>query len=128
MMSFKTIFAVVVAATFVGTAHVSAAPASDSAQAFSGDATWYIPDGRPGACGTPIQNNDLAVALSSAQYAGGSNCFRRVQVNYQGRSVNATVMDLCAACVSGDIDLTEGTFQQLTSLDAGRIKATWDFL
>lgn len=46
----------------------------------------------------------------------------------QGRSVNATVMDLCAACVSGDIDLTEGTFQQLTSLDAGRIKATWDFL
>ena len=46
----------------------------------------------------------------------------------QGRFVDATVMDLCAGCVSGDIDLTEGTFQQLTSLDAGRIIATWDFL
>ena len=78
-----------------------------------------------------------------------SNCLRRVRVNCkrdllsllhitvsddiyapldQGRSVDATVMDLCVACVSGDIDLTEGAFQQLTSLDAGRIIATWDFL
>ncbi len=46
----------------------------------------------------------------------------------QGKSVDATVMDLCEACGSGSIDLTEGTFQQLTLLDAGRIQVTWDFI
>lgn len=37
MTFFKTVLTAVVAAVFVGTAHVSAAPASDSALVFSGD-------------------------------------------------------------------------------------------
>ena len=90
-MSFKTIFAAVVAAVAVG-----------SVQAFSGDgkqykgvewmkfstyscippsATFYSPNGGLGSCGSPIQNTDLAVALNPDQYSGGSNCGRQITIN-----------------------------------------------
>ena len=45
----------------------------------------------------------------------------------QGKFVDATVVDLCPGCASGSIDLSPGAFQQLASLDAGRIQVTWDF-
>ncbi|KAI0685334.1 RlpA-like double-psi beta-barrel-protein domain-containing protein-containing protein [Cerioporus squamosus] len=93
----------------------------------SGDATYYYPNGGLGACGSPIQNSDFAVALSSSQYSGGANCGRRINVQYQGKSVVATVRDLCPGCASGSIDLTSGAFQQLANLDLGRIQVTWNY-
>ncbi|KAI0779647.1 riboflavin-aldehyde forming enzyme [Fomes fomentarius] len=116
-MSFKTFIAAYLAVVAVG-----AAPAT-----YFGDATYYIPNGGLGACGTPIQNTDFAVALSPDLYAGGANCGRRMGVNYQGLFVSATVADLCPGCGSGSIDLTPVAFQQLASLDAGRIQVSWDF-
>ncbi|RDX44876.1 hypothetical protein OH76DRAFT_1421115 [Lentinus brumalis] len=116
---FKVILAVALAAVAV-----NAAP---SAADFAGDATWYTPNGGLGACGAPSQNSDLVVALSADQYAGGSNCWRHIGIHYQGRFVDATVVDLCPGCASGSIDLSPGAFQQLASLDAGRIQVTWDY-
>ncbi|RPD63953.1 barwin-like endoglucanase [Lentinus tigrinus ALCF2SS1-7] len=109
---------------FVAAIAVHGAP---RAADISGDATYYEPNGGLGACGSPIQNSDFAVALSSAQYSGGSNCGRRINVHYQGKSVEATVVDLCPGCASGSIDLTPSAFQQLADLSAGRIQVTWDF-
>ena len=92
-MSFKMIIITVLAAMAV-----HAAPSSRAAD-ISGDgellwgttirtivftksiATYYLPNGAIGACGHPIQNNDLAVALGSSQYSGGSNCGRRINVH-----------------------------------------------
>ncbi|KAI0645357.1 RlpA-like double-psi beta-barrel-protein domain-containing protein-containing protein [Trametes meyenii] len=91
-------------------------------------ATFYNPNGGTGACGKPLQNSDLIVALSSAQYSGGSNCGRRIAVHYQGKSVDATVEDRCPGCGSGSIDLSPAAFQQLAPLSAGRIQVTWDFV
>ncbi|RDX44878.1 barwin-like endoglucanase [Lentinus brumalis] len=119
-MSFKAIIISALAAVAVH----GAPRAAD----ISGDATYYLPNGGLGACGSPIQNSDFAVALSSSQYSGGSNCGRRISVQYQGKSVQATVRDLCPGCASGSIDLTSSAFQQLASLDAGRIQVTWNFV
>ncbi|KAI0718970.1 hypothetical protein C8T65DRAFT_736997 [Cerioporus squamosus] len=94
--------AIVIAAAVAAVAVQGAPRAAD----ISGDATYYEPNGGLGACGSPIQNSDFAVALSSDQYSGGSNCGRRINVQYQGKSVEATVEDLCPGCASGSIDLT----------------------
>ncbi len=45
----------------------------------------------------------------------------------QGQWVDATIGDLCPGCSSGSIDLSPSAFQQLASLDAGRIQVSWDF-
>ncbi|KAI0745534.1 RlpA-like double-psi beta-barrel-protein domain-containing protein-containing protein [Earliella scabrosa] len=90
-------------------------------------ATYYFPNGGIGACGAPSQNTDLVVALSPNQYAGGANCWRHIGVHYQGRFVDATVVDLCPSCPSGSIDLSPAAFTRLASVDAGRIQVSWDY-
>ncbi|KAI1796501.1 RlpA-like double-psi beta-barrel-protein domain-containing protein-containing protein [Ganoderma leucocontextum] len=126
-MAFKSVLAAVLAVAFIGSAHVSAAPASDTAETFFGDATWYTPDGELGACGAPSQNSDLVVALSADQYAEGTHCWRHIGVHYQGQLVDATVVDLCPGCASGSIDLSPAAFEQLAPLDDGRVEVSWDF-
>ncbi|PIL34250.1 hypothetical protein GSI_03961 [Ganoderma sinense ZZ0214-1] len=126
-MSFKSMLAAILAVAFIGSTHVSAAPAPDAAETFFGDATWYTPNGGLGACGAPSQNSDLVVALSADQYAGGSNCWRHIGVHYQGQFVDATVVDLCPGCASGSIDLSTGAFEQLAPLSVGRLQVSWDF-
>ncbi|KAK0457300.1 RlpA-like double-psi beta-barrel-protein domain-containing protein-containing protein, partial [Desarmillaria tabescens] len=90
-------------------------------------ATWYTPNGGSGACGAPLQNFDHVVALSSDQYAEGTNCGRRVRVYYRGNFVDATVGDLCPSCGPNGLDLTSSAFEKLTSLDDGRILVTWHY-
>ncbi|KAF8902709.1 riboflavine-aldehyde-forming enzyme [Mucidula mucida] len=99
-----------------------------AAHAFSGDATYYYPNGGYGACGQPLQNSDHVVALASAQYSSGANCGRQIRVNYNGKSVTARVADLCAGCVSGDVDLTSSAFEVLAPLSVGRMRVTWDYI
>ncbi|KAI0745528.1 RlpA-like double-psi beta-barrel-protein domain-containing protein-containing protein [Earliella scabrosa] len=82
-------------------------------------ATYYLPSGAFGACGTQHQNFELVAALSPPEYAAGANCGRRIRVSYQGRSVDVTVVDLCPGCQSGHIDLSQGAFQQLADLGLG---------
>ncbi|KAI0829706.1 RlpA-like double-psi beta-barrel-protein domain-containing protein-containing protein, partial [Trametes gibbosa] len=84
--------------------------------------------GAYGACGTISQDSDYVVALSASQYSGGSNCYRRVGINYNGHHVDATVVDLCAGCASGSIDMSPVVFQQLAPLAVGRLHGVeWDF-
>ncbi|KAK0238307.1 RlpA-like double-psi beta-barrel-protein domain-containing protein-containing protein [Armillaria nabsnona] len=98
-----------------------------TANAFIGDATYYNPNGGLGACGTPLQNSDYIVALSTTQYAKGANCGKLIRVSYKGRSVDVTIRDLCPGCPSGGIDLSPSAFKQLAGLDVGRIQVTWEY-
>ncbi|KAK0238328.1 RlpA-like double-psi beta-barrel-protein domain-containing protein-containing protein [Armillaria nabsnona] len=95
--------------------------------ALTGDATWYDPNGNFGACGAPMQNSDHIVALSSDQYAGGAHCWQHIGVNYNGNFVDATIGDLCPGCGINGIDLSSSAFQELASLDVGRIQVTWNY-
>ncbi|KAK0497530.1 riboflavine-aldehyde-forming enzyme [Armillaria luteobubalina] len=95
--------------------------------AFTGDATYYDPNGGYGACGTTLQNTDSIVALSSDQYAGGTHCGKVITASYQGKSVDVTISDLCPGCGPNGIDLSPSAFQQLAGLDVGRIQVAWDY-
>ena len=41
-------------------------------------ATYYDPNGGYGACGNPLQNTDMIVALSADQYLAGANCGKQL--------------------------------------------------
>ncbi|KAI0745535.1 hypothetical protein C8Q76DRAFT_33745 [Earliella scabrosa] len=72
-----------------------------SVAANAGSATHYQPTDALGACGRPKQNNDLVVALSPFEFAGGANCWRRMGVNYRGRIINVTIVDMCTGSSRG---------------------------
>ncbi|KDR78242.1 hypothetical protein GALMADRAFT_209653 [Galerina marginata CBS 339.88] len=94
--------------------------------AFRGDATFFAPG--LGACGQHNNDNDLIVALSAPKYGNGSNCGKRIKVNYKGKSVTVKVVDKCPGCASNDIDLSPAAFSRLANQDLGRIKVDWNFV
>ena len=100
-----------------------------------GSFTWY--NTGLGACGQVHTDADLVVALSAPlfdPYTPNSNpnynslCNRRLRANYNGRSVDAIVVDRCLACATYDLDLSPAAFQQLADLSVGRIQGTWDWI
>ncbi|KAI0640559.1 RlpA-like double-psi beta-barrel-protein domain-containing protein-containing protein [Trametes meyenii] len=100
---------------------------ASSVQAFTGDATFFFPG--LGACGRTNKNSDLIVALNPVEYAKGANCFRNIDVHYKGKSVRATVVDLCPSCADGSIDLSPAAFDKLAPESVGRLHGVqWNFV
>ena len=102
-------------------------------RAFSGDATFY--GGGAGSCGGRHSAEELIAALPASIYDGpkgsqgkGANCGRKIRVSRADKSVVVTVVDRCAGCKYGDIDLSRAAFAQLASLGEGRINVTWEFI
>lgn len=101
------------------------------------DITIYDNSGGYGACGTELHDTDMIVAL--AQDAWGTStydvmtgeatnpwCGQKIQIEYNGNSIQATIMDLCPGCGGHDIDLSLAAWKQLTGLDEKtRLKASW---
>ncbi|KAL1741195.1 Non-catalytic module family EXPN protein [Schizophyllum fasciatum] len=98
-----------------------AAPAGELEARTLGRATYYDPNGGYGACGQPLQNGDMIVALSPDQYLSGANCGRQLVATHAGRSVTVTVRDLCPGCGANGLDLSSGAFQRLAALGEGNI-------
>ncbi|KAJ6504937.1 RlpA-like double-psi beta-barrel-protein domain-containing protein-containing protein [Mycena vulgaris] len=99
-------------------------------QSFTGLATFYDPNGQPGACGSPLQNGDFIVALGMGHWDGGSHCGQTVNVQYQGRTIQVSVQDLCPGCQGANgIDLSEGAMAALDSnyINDGVISVVWSF-
>jgi hypothetical protein len=46
----------------------------------------------------------------------------------EGRSVQATVMDLCPGCNANSLDLTRIAFEQIANTDLGRIQIQWSYV
>ncbi|KAK7685464.1 hypothetical protein QCA50_011328 [Cerrena zonata] len=106
---------------------IVASASISSVSAFTGDATFFFPG--LGACGQTNTAADFIVALSPSEYAGGAHCFQRISASFNGRSVIATVVDLCPGCGPGSIDLSPAAFSQLADLSVGRIHGvTWNFI
>jgi expansin (peptidoglycan-binding protein) len=102
-------------------------------QAFSGEATFY--GGGAGSCGGRHSAEELTAALPASMYDGPKatrgknvNCGRKIRVDRAGKTVVVTVVDRCAGCKYGDLDLSRAAFAQLASLREGRIEITWEFV
>jgi hypothetical protein len=107
---------------------VSAAPAAEIAPRTTGSVTYYNPG--LGACGLTHGDGDLVAAVSHIIYDAEPLCGRRLRVNGQGGgSVEVTVVDRCAGCAAGDIDLSPTAFQAaIGELGIGRQDANWEWI
>ena len=99
-----------------------------------GQATYFYQNGNPGACGNYNSDSTPLVALPAQYWGNGGSqpsqyCGQYIQVNRNGRTVNAIVADLCPTCVGSDsIDLSSGAFNQIASPDEGSVSISWKFI
>ncbi|KAF9956020.1 hypothetical protein BGZ72_003094 [Mortierella alpina] len=104
---------------------ISAAASVDGT--FSGRGTWFTD--KTGSCNTPFDTNDMIVAMNEAQMGGTAQCGKTVKITYNGKTVNARVVDTCPQqyCSSGALDLSQAVFKELAPLDQGVINLKWQF-
>ncbi|RFU76463.1 expansin [Trichoderma arundinaceum] len=124
MVSFKTLL------PFIATL-ATAAPTDTSSKDLEARSTWgditYYNTGL-GACGWWNGDSDYVAAVSAPLFDSQRPCGRNIRVNYNGRSVTVQIVDRCAGCAWGDIDLSPNAFTGLVgSLDAGRVQGSWDW-
>ncbi|KAI0537063.1 RlpA-like double-psi beta-barrel-protein domain-containing protein-containing protein [Xylaria digitata] len=93
--------------------------------AASGDMTWFNPG--LGACGRTDNDGSPVVALNPKDYANGANCGKWITIQANGRQTAAQVVDLCPGCGSGGIDVSPAIFDDIASLDIGRVRVNWFF-
>jgi hypothetical protein len=109
-----------------------------SGQVYTGDITFYDPDGNYGSCGDKIQNSEDAVALPlsmmkavSSKSNGHPWCGKKIAIQFNGQTFTATVKDSCPGCNDGDVDMTSGLFKKVTggTVDGrGKGLAKWSFV
>merc|ERR1711939_449780 len=86
-------------------AAASVAVASPVARSNSGQATFFYPNGDH--CGKTVKVTNTA----------------------NGKSVVATVADMCPSCASsGSLDLSTGAFDVIGAQDTGVLPISWDFV
>ncbi|KAJ7760143.1 hypothetical protein DFH07DRAFT_740916 [Mycena maculata] len=92
-------------------------------------ATFYSPNGAVGACGVAIQNSNFSVALNTADFKNGASCGEDIVVSANGKSITASVQDVCADCASGSIGLTSSAFEALTGSNSAKpVEIVWFFV
>nr|XP_043630764.1 putative ripening-related protein 2 [Erigeron canadensis] len=73
--------------------------------------------GGPSECDGKYHSDDTPiVALSSQWYANGKRCFKNININYQGRSVQAMVVDECDSsrgCKDDIVDASKAVWNAL---------------
>lgn len=101
------------------------------------DITIYDNNGGFGACGTALYDTDMIVALAKPAWGQSTYdvmtgeatnpwCGQKIQVEYNGNFVEATIMDMCPGCSGNDIDLSLAAWKKLTKTDEKtRLKASW---
>jgi hypothetical protein len=119
----------------------SAAPApiggSSTGGQFTGDLTIYDNTGAAGACGKALYDTDMIVALSHEAWGASTYdymtgeatnpwCGQKIKIDYNGKSVEATIMDMCPGCSGHDIDLSLAAWTSLTGMaEKTRLKGSW---
>jgi expansin (peptidoglycan-binding protein) len=85
--------------------------------------TWY--DAGLGACGKRNKPSDLIVALNSAQYGSGQYCGLRIEIEANGKTAVAEIVDECPGCGAGGLDLSKGLFKHFAPDQEGVIYGSW---
>lgn len=118
----------------------SSSGSSSTGETFSDvDLTINPVNGALGACGEPMNPEDITVAL--AQPAWGAStydtmtgkatnkwCGQKIRIEYNGKSVDATIMDMCPGCAGHDIDLSDGAWAAIGMTEWTRVKGSWSIV
>ncbi|MFC6017843.1 expansin EXLX1 family cellulose-binding protein [Plantactinospora solaniradicis] len=93
---------------------------------YKGKASHYDGGDSGGNCSLPgPPANRLYVALGSAQYSGSAACGSFLDVTGPKGTVRVMVLDRCAGCTGGKIDLSKQAFAKIADLSKGIIPVTY---
>ncbi|KAL9999625.1 putative RlpA-like domain superfamily, kiwellin [Helianthus debilis subsp. tardiflorus] len=111
---------------------------STNAQSSNTDATMTLNSfekggsgGGPSECDGHYHSDDtLIVALSTRWYNGGQRCFKNININYSGRTVQAMVVDECDStrgCKDNIVDASKAVWKALAvpKSEWGETSVTW---
>ncbi|KAH7924558.1 hypothetical protein BV22DRAFT_1013080 [Leucogyrophana mollusca] len=93
---------------------------------FDGARFTYYADGL-GACGKTNAPGDFIVALNSAQFGGGGDCFKSITITVNGKTTGAQIVDECPGCPFGGLDMSQGLFDFFASESVGVLYGSWWF-
>ena len=93
----------------------------------TGNAAYGADGDAHGRCGFPEGSAVYLAAVSAQHYRGAQACGAHLLVTSKAtsRSVHVKVTDQCAGCGADDLLLNPAAFQQIASLQEGRIAITW---
>lgn len=96
-------------------------------------------NGALGACGEAMNADSFYVAL--AQPAWGAStydsqtgkatnkwCGQKIKIEYNGKSVDATIMDLCPGCSGHDLDLSDAAWAAIGMTEWTRVQGSWSIV
>ncbi|CAG8603281.1 2565_t:CDS:1, partial [Cetraspora pellucida] len=92
----------------------------------SGDGTFYAVG--LGACGDVNSNEQMVAALPAQQFdylTRNKACGSTAVVHHGGRRVTVRIIDRCAGCQVGDIDLSPAAFNRIARPREGRVHVTY---
>ncbi|KAJ6570510.1 RlpA-like double-psi beta-barrel-protein domain-containing protein-containing protein, partial [Mycena vulgaris] len=63
-----------------------------------------------GACGWWNTDAEFVVALTHLQWENGAHCGKEVNINWQGKSATAKIVDECMGCPYLGLDFSQSLF------------------
>ncbi|KAF6756906.1 hypothetical protein DFP72DRAFT_892675 [Ephemerocybe angulata] len=89
--------------------------------------TFYNTEtGNEGACGGFRTNNQFVVARAQVDFQK-SDCGKTISLQYEGKTAEAVIWDICPECPSNGLDLSKGLFTHFASESIGVLYGTWNF-
>ncbi|KAJ4378401.1 hypothetical protein N0V86_006104 [Didymella sp. IMI 355093] len=93
-------------------------------------------NGALGACGEPMNADDMYVALAAPAWGASTYdtmtgkatnkwCGQKIKIEYNGKSVDAKIMDMCPGCAGHDIDLSDAAWAAIGMTEYTRVKGSW---
>merc|ERR1712029_353670 len=113
---------------------------SSTGENFSGvDLTINPLTGALGACGEPMHATDMYVAIASSAWGASTYdtmtgqatnkwCGQKVRIEYNGKSVDAKIMDMCPGCAGHDLDLSDAAWAAIGMTEWTRVKGSWSMI
>ncbi|KAJ3868911.1 RlpA-like double-psi beta-barrel-protein domain-containing protein-containing protein [Lentinula novae-zelandiae] len=105
------------------------------AKFFTLDATYFLQNGVAGACGTVHSDSDFIAAMDQTRYGDSGDvsplCGKYVKITniLNQKTVTVQVADDCPTCNNeNSIDLSQGAFTQIATIDEGEVPITWEYV
>lgn len=110
---------------------------SSTGESFSSvDLTINPLNGALGACGEPMHATDFYVALAAPAWGASTYdtmtgkatnkwCGQKIKIEYGGKSVDATIMDMCPGCAGHDLDLSDAAWEAIGMTEWTRVQGSW---
>jgi expansin (peptidoglycan-binding protein) len=92
----------------------------------TGEATYYTFADGTGNCMFDATPQDLMIgAMNAPDYANSEVCGECVELAGPDGTIRIRIVDRCAGCLSGDIDLSPEAFSLIAPLSRGRVPISW---